>query len=275
VTRGGRPTKAPLCPTRGGFADSTDSGSWGTFTEAMGMVEAGAAAGVGFVPLPANGLCFVDLDHAVDADGMMAPWAHAIVEELNTYVELSPSRCGLRLIARGQKPSTLRSKCGKIELYDGHRKNGSPGGRFLTITGFRLKGYPRTIEPRQDAITAVYNRELRGDRQVMTLNTVVSRPTGLTDADVITRALHSRAGDRFRRLWRGEWEIAGYPSQSEADLALCSTLAFFSGDPAQVDRVFRLSGLMREKWLREDYRTGTVRAALGGCRSFFRKGGRP
>ena len=40
-----------------------------------------------------------------------------------------------------------------------------------------------------------------------------------------------------------------YPSQSEADLALCRLLAFYTNcDAGEIDRLFRQSGLYRPKW---------------------------
>jgi primase-polymerase (primpol)-like protein len=52
---------------------------------------------------------------------------------------------------------------------------------------------------------------------------------------------------RFKNLWNGN--LAGYASQSEADLALCNFLAFWTrGDAARIDRLFRRSGLYRAKW---------------------------
>jgi primase-polymerase (primpol)-like protein len=36
--------------------------------------------------------------------------------------------------------------------------------------------------------------------------------------------------------------------RSEADMALCAHLAWYSKDPDQIDRLFRRSGLMRDKW---------------------------
>jgi primase-polymerase (primpol)-like protein len=51
---------------------------------------------------------------------------------------------------------------------------------------------------------------------------------------------------------------------SEADAALCSMLAFWTGrDPQRIDNLFRQSGLCREKWTRrEDYRRRTIEHAL-------------
>jgi len=50
-------------------------------------------------------------------------------------------------------------------------------------------------------------------------------------------------------LWMGSWAADSYQSQSEADLALCSHLSYWTGnDQERVDRLFRQSGLMRKKW---------------------------
>ena len=78
--------------------------------------------------------------------------------------------------------------------------------------------------------------------------------------------MRARNGADFAALWRGEWE-GRYPSQSEADLALCGALAFWTGrDAGRVERLFQLSGLMRPKWERDDYRQRTIDAAIAGCR---------
>ena len=54
-------------------------------------------------------------------------------------------------------------------------------------------------------------------------------------------------GEKFKRLWSGDF--SAYPSQSEADLALCRILAFWTKrHAASVDRLFRQSGLIRPKW---------------------------
>ena len=70
-------------------------------------------------------------------------------------------------------------------------------------------------------------------------------------------------GDKFQLLWEGTWQDAGYSSQSEADLALCTLLSFWSGrEKEQIDRLFKQSGLMRDKWNRIDYREATINKAV-------------
>ncbi|MCP4373209.1 MAG: hypothetical protein GY797_34655, partial [Deltaproteobacteria bacterium] len=61
----------------------------------------------------------------------------------------------------------------------------------------------------------------------------------------------------------GSWEELDYPSQSEADQALCNNLAYWTnGNTTGIDQIFRHSCLYREKWNRKDYRERTIRNAL-------------
>lgn len=69
----------------------------------------------------------------------------------------------------------------------------------------------------------------------------------LEDEEIIKMATAASNGLKFNQLWSGD--ISGYKSHSEADLALCQILAFWSGNnPDQIDRLFRQSGLYRHKW---------------------------
>jgi hypothetical protein len=82
----------------------------------------------------------------------------------------------------------------------------------------------------------------------------------LDDADVLRRATSARNADRFRRLWEGD--SGGHSSPSEADMALCSLLAFWTQDPEQIARLVGQSGLYRPKWDRQDYRDATISKVL-------------
>ncbi len=65
---------------------------------------------------------------------------------------------------------------------------------------------------------------------------------------MLERALAADKDELFSKLWNGEWS-AIYASQSEADMALCCKLAFWTGkDREQMDRLFRRSKLFRPKW---------------------------
>ncbi|HRT12748.1 MAG TPA: DUF5906 domain-containing protein [Methanoculleus sp.] len=100
-------------------------------------------------------------------------------------------------------------------------------------------------------------------RQAPRAKTPTPRSTAapdLTDAEIIEKCQSADNAAKFNALWRGD--ISGYGSHSEADLALCTILAFYSQDPAQLERLVRQSGLYREKWDRTDYVTRTISKAL-------------
>jgi putative DNA primase/helicase len=98
----------------------------------------------------------------------------------------------------------------------------------------------------------------RPPKAVVTSNGVVGNQLG--DAELLARA-RSAGNGRFARLY-DDGDISGYPSQSEADLALVSGLMFWTNnDGSRADRLFRDSALYRPKWEREDYRERTLSEA--------------
>jgi hypothetical protein len=230
---------------RGGFeralASSTAAAAWSSFTAALGAASGGPYDGIGFVVTADDPFCGIDLDKCVDpVTGAIEAWAQKVIEQINSYSEISPSQTGVRIFVEAQLPGGAGHKRGHIEIYD--------RARYLTVTGAHVPGTPRNIEARQaevDALLAdvfpVPARPLNGNGHDHV------EPTGLEDRDIIERASRARNGDTFRRLYEGDW--SAYPSHSEADLALCNTLAFWTGrDGAAMDRIFRSSGLMRPKW---------------------------
>ncbi|MFT4921111.1 MAG: hypothetical protein ACI8XM_000306 [Haloarculaceae archaeon] len=98
----------------------------------------------------------------------------------------------------------------------------------------------------------------------------------LSDGEIVKRMYDSKGGDRRRRLYEGDSSMWGspdadYPSQSEADMALAHTLAFWTGkDPDRMDALFRNSGLMREKWDRRHYASGATYGAVAIARALLR-----
>ena len=73
-------------------------------------------------------------------------------------------------------------------------------------------------------------------------------PPEIEDETLLARARRAGNGKGFQRLWEGNWS-GRYLSQSEADLALCGMLAFWTGPQSdRIDRLFRQSSLYRAKW---------------------------
>jgi len=95
-----------------------------------------------------------------------------------------------------------------------------------------------------------------------------ARPNSLTAKQIVKLARGAADGEKFEKLWKGWSE--NYPSESEADLALCCMLAFWTGgDYEKIDYLFRASKRYREKWEREDYRYNTIIKALAKVKDFY------
>ena len=190
----------------------------------------------------------IDLDHCI-VDGKLLPWAQEIVDQFHTtYIEISPSGSGIRIFCLlpdgfSYDAQTYYIKNGNVEVYiPGHTN------RFLTVTGNTL--IDNDVMEMEDALIWLLDTHMRRPTPPDAV-AAVSRESYLSDNEVITKASASKNGDKFRRLWHGD--ISGYKSQSEADAALLAILAFWcSGDREQMDRLFRQSCLMRDKW--DEYR---------------------
>lgn len=119
-------TKHPYNPRTGRKASSTDLLTWSTFTEAFEGYSEKPYDGIGFMFCSGDPYTGVDLDGCIDPQtGEVKPWAVKIVEDLDSYTELSPSGTGIHIIARGKTPSPVKRDC--IEIYSIER--------YFTMTG--------------------------------------------------------------------------------------------------------------------------------------------
>jgi hypothetical protein len=248
----GRRTKVPYQAVRPREKASTiDPGTWGTFAEAVAAST--QADGIGFV------FCEDDPYAAIDLDSGFSESAW-VTEKLASYTEVSTSGFGRHIIVKGTLAGlTDRRRNGSFEAYE--------SGRYFVMTGKHVPGTPATIEERQDQLEEVVARFLPSGRIVSP--PCVSVPSPLADEQLLNRMFSARNGASIERLWKGDWE--GHSSQSEGDLALCGHLAFWTGrDPVRMDSLFRQSGLMRDKWEREDYRTETIAKAVASTSEVYR-----
>lgn len=254
-------TKLPMDAHAGGPASSTDPDTWADYDTACRAVEAKGWAGLGFVFAEDDPFTGMDLDHSVEG-GRLLPWAQEIVDRFPTYWEMSPSGTGVH----GWLIATLppgRRRTGQIEMYD--------RGRFFTLTGKKLPEAAEEIADCQAQIETLH-------RELFPPAPSVVRPTSLStlalsDRDLLEKARSAKNGAKFITLYdRGD--CTAYPSRSEADMALASDLAFWCGpDAAWIDRLFRQSALMREKWEERrgamTYGERTIEAALTGKTEFY------
>ena len=131
-------TKVPM-QVSGAPASSTDSKTWSTYKQVLGVT--GQFDGIGFVFTKESGYAGVDFDKCRDPKtGETEAWVLAILEELDSYTELSQSGTGWHVIVKGSLPPGGNRK-GRVEMYD--------HGRYFCMTGAMVPGIGRrTIESR-------------------------------------------------------------------------------------------------------------------------------
>ncbi|ELZ75379.1 hypothetical protein C456_06912 [Haloferax volcanii DSM 14919] len=276
-TRGGDETKVPVS-VNGGYASATDAVTWTTFDEALAYARGGAADGVGFVFSTDDPYVGIDLDKCRTREtGETEAWATEIIDQLASYTEISPSGTGYHIIVRGSLPPG-GNRTGNLELYE--------HARFFTMTGDHVDETPTTVADRTDELTAIHGAyfetqhtqsgtQTSNTPNITTTSSTVDTPgNDLTDEDVVERASNAANGPKFSRLWKGD--TSAYDSHSEADMALCSILAFWTGgDTAQIDRLLRDSGLYRKKWDETHFADGstygekTIERSVSGTSDFY------
>lgn len=247
----------------------------------------GQSTGVGFVLSDTDPFVGIDFDHCAKAGVEhiqsltdIENWAADLIALCGTYAEISPSGRGIKLILKGEMPGNKGRRndhyeTGGIEIYPHHR--------FFTLTGQRLEGTPLGIAHNTDAIVEICDRVFANTETPKQEHRKPSETVTGDDKALIEQAMAAANGDKFRKLWKGNYSDYrhedGTPDQSRADLALCSYLAFWTqGDAARIDRLFRQSALMRDKWEREDYRNWTISKAIEGAEKYdpnYRSGPKP
>jgi hypothetical protein len=264
--RDGKVTKVPICPHTGELAAVDRPETWGTYEEAVRAAREHGYDGVGFVFTEDDPYAGVDLDNCLDPEsGEVEEWAKELIEQLNSYTELSPSGGGVHILVKAELPLGGRRK-GQVEMYD--------SGRFFTVTGRHLPGTPKRIVERQVEVE-ILHRKLFGLAKGDTDGRVPRGPgNDLSDSEILARARQAANSEAFEKLWAGD--ASSFASRSEADLALCSRLTFWTGDdPGRVDALFRQSGLYRPKWDERHFGDGktygeaTIKKALEGATEFY------
>jgi hypothetical protein len=250
--------KIPLNPRNGQVASVTDPGSWATFDEAI-------AAGykhIGFVLTHADPYCIIDLDNKPEKPLSAEEWTvhERILKSFPSYTERSASGRGYHIVIRGKLEQGRRK--GNVEVYSAER--------YMIFTGDVVSNIP--IVDCQSMLE-VLTKEMIPTAGLSELEQVDGN---MTDAEIVNIAMYAANGDKFTALCNataksdldgsaGSYVELGYESQSEADFALMTIIAFYTKDNAQVRRIFRRTGLgKREKAKRDDY----LDYALGKIRAY-------
>ncbi len=263
VCKGGKWTKAPVDPFSGREVDVTKPAHWYSFDEAYRLASAQNGIGLGFVLHESDPYCGIDLDDCIDENHVIHPAATDYVNRFRSYTEISPSRTGLKIWVLAKKPEGMPCKVnatlwgGAMEVYE--------KSRFFTVTGDALGGMPSVIADAQAVVDELATGLFAKSKPVQRSQSAPSGGFSGDDQALFEQMFASKHGADIKRLYDGD--ISKYNNDdSAADQALCNHLAWWTNrDAARMDRMFRGSKLMRDKWERQGYREGTMGKAIESC----------
>jgi hypothetical protein len=234
--------------------DVTTTANCCDFESALEFKELNPSWGIGFVLSETDTYTCIDLDvkNHINYPDDPALWTSQenldrfwkIVTMFDSYTERSASGQGLHIWLRGRIGLGVHGKDG-VEVYSQER--------FIVCTGDVV--IDKDIESRQellDILVSEMRKEQDDKIELVELDEIDS------DEVILERARSAHNADKFNSLMEctacvgvGEkkvngtyWDL-GYPSQSEADLALMSIFTFYSDSNEQCRRLFRLSNLAK------------------------------
>lgn len=244
----------------------TAPGEWMSFADAVALAEANAETvttwtnpqgvtftqtgfTVGYILNAADPFSCIDLDvkdaltHPDNPELWTTPdqfqFYQDIMKSFNSYTERSKSGKGIHIWIRGKIGRGYRRD--GVEVYSQER--------FIISTGDVWISNP--IENREHMLLNMVTR-MRPMQKVVELEEL---PEQFDDWYLLHIATSASNADKFIKLWKGLWreDEFGFPSQSEADLALMSMFTFYSDCNEQCRRLFRESGLgKREKAIKDN-----------------------
>ena len=222
-----------------GRASVTDPSTWGTFDQALQSYIAWSEdapkkwIGIGFVLVGGQNVSIIDLDDKPEKPlSVEQQNLHNVIRaKFESYTEKSLSGRGVHIIVGGSIPRGVHRD--SVEVYS--------DARYMICTGDIIGAQPKLITNQQENLDILYDLLRPEDSYDYE---VEDGPVTMNDYELVEKcSSFNNENNKFTRLYNGDWESLGYPSASEADIALLAILAFYSRNNEQVISVFRSSDL--------------------------------
>lgn len=256
--------KPPVSPSSGHPISWPDPKNFLSFDQAVNALKAnkpGNLAGIGLVFTGKEPFSGVDVDSCIGKAGGLTDQARRIVDRLNSYTEVSPSGTGLRIIGRGKLPDgDSGGKHGDYEAYS--------AARFLTMTGCVYDGKRVIREFASDLawFRKTYATKPEGNASSSRGHQETRQSSGpLSDQDILAIIGQAKNASKIQDLMNGGGD-------SEGDAALIWELAFYTKDPAQIDRLMRSTNRTREKWDDKRGKETFLAYEIGRCLGKYKGG---
>lgn len=241
--------------------------------------------GIGFFFTANDPFFFLDIDRCLQPDNTWSPLALQLLGYCRgAAAAVSSSGRGLHVFGKVPAPTPhgSRNDALGLELYTEKR--------FVALSGTGANGNAATVCDYFPWLVSEYFPPKGAASGVddWTEEAVEGFTGPEDDNELVERACASRsaagafgAGATFAELWEGDADALAraYPdgsghNGSQADAALAQHLAFWTGNNCErILRLMWLSGLVRDKWDREDYLYRTILNAVRMQETVYSTGG--
>ncbi len=273
--------KVPSDPITRKAINPHDSRHWMSYEQA-----AATGLNIGFVFTEADPFFFIDLDEP-PVDGDWSDHSKSIVSQFpGAAVEVSTSGKGLHIIGCASylpnRRATWKTDGGvKVEAYQTLRfmalGSGAIGDTWLDHTA-ALDAFLPMQEDAGDAGTGdgpvpEWDGTRDDDRLIEGMLRAKPSAAVVFSGKASIQDLWEANEEALGVSWPDPSEARGF-DHSSADAALMTHLAFWTGkDHDRMDRLFRRSGLMRDKYgKRSEYRRDTITGACGKVSNVYTRG---
>lgn len=273
----GQMAKVSYIPNSDRHARSNSPETWTDFKTALESYKSnsGKYAGIGF-NLSNSPYVVIDIDHCINDDGIVNEWAEKIINDLNSYTEISPSGTGIHIFLRDDKNEVIleKKRNKRIEIYKEKR--------YMTMTGHIYNGHKDISVVGSEFYnlcrSELQDKErLKGEIKKTEPLSIDTEIPSIDDNKLISIMSNAKNGDKFKKLFFygdiSEYKKeSGEDDQSRADLALMNILCFYTqGNAKRMEFLFNKSALAkRDKWkTREDYRTFTINEAINATTKYY------
>ena len=279
VIRNGKKIPIDPKPESGQKAASiSNPDTWGSFEQAVNMVEHGRAHAIGYAMTVDDVLVFIDVDYRPDRCTTKEEREEqernykAMVEavkQCRTYMEQSISGDGVHVLAKGSISDELKTGASPlmpIELY------GNGDKRFIIMTGHKMNefdiedsdytiGVVRNIHknyfPKKSSSSYTSNNTNSEGLPAAPVISPIEEPIR-SDEEVIRLILKDKKAEL---LWNDNWTQVldengncDYDSQHYSDCGLMRKICFYTGNcPSQMNRVFRKSPCFQNYGTKREY----------------------
>lgn len=260
-------TKKP-CQINGYGAASNNPATWTTYEKAINCLNThkDIYSTIGY-ELSGSGYTGIDIDHIGEPGKISIEVSNSIIDELDSYTEISQSKEGRHVLVRGTIKEDFKHV---IEMY--------ANNHYIALTGDIPKDrpYKKTIEDRQTQINKLYKKYHVIKEKAPDIKNIDPKEI-MNCKELLQKAFNSDYnGEHTKALYDGKWEELldskgeHYASESEADLALINPLAYwFDKDINTINKIFMQSKHYanktddkKKKWARVDYRSSTINKVI-------------